>query len=179
MKAWEEQRPANFRPPAPLAILLAIVCRAMLFSERASDHHDKVTWRIFGALLLIGFFGLLRVKSADATLPNSWSLGGEFAVLKIDRPKNSRQMGVQQCVEVRHPDAVNWLAWLKSVRSPEAAFWSGGPNKFRSMFKCPWESRPSASLLHPCVQGVQHGWLMRVRKSTASDFGEDGHTFVL
>lgn len=44
-------------------------------------------------------------------------------------------MLVQQYVEIRHKDAVNWLAWLKSVRPSEAAFWSGTPQKFRNMFK--------------------------------------------
>eukprot|EP00438_Fugacium_kawagutii_P014675 Skav232096 [mRNA] locus=scaffold2353:89080:90360:+ [translate_table: standard] len=141
LKSWEEQKPSSFRPPVPLPLLLTIVCRAMLFSENAETHEDAQCWRIFGALTLIGFFGLLRpgelfsLRAVDATLPNSWSMGNDFAVLRLLRPKNSRQMGVQQYVEVRHPDAVNWLAWLKSVRPPESAIWIGSPHKFRSMFR--------------------------------------------
>eukprot|EP00438_Fugacium_kawagutii_P015492 Skav232953 [mRNA] locus=scaffold1860:174681:176460:+ [translate_table: standard] len=141
LKAWEEQTPSSFRAPLPLALLLAVVCRAMLFSERASDHREELQWKVLGALTLLGFFGLLRpgellgLRGIDAALPNSWLLGNDFAVLLLTQPKNSRQMGRQQYVEIRHPDAVNWLAWLKNVRSPEAAFWSGNANKFRSMFK--------------------------------------------
>ena len=43
--------------------------------------------------------------------------------------------GIQHYVEIRHPDAANWLAWLKSERQPEAALWNSTPHRFRSMFK--------------------------------------------
>ena len=43
--------------------------------------------------------------------------------------------GIQQYVEIRHPDAANWLACLKSERQPEAALWNSTPHRFRSMFK--------------------------------------------
>lgn len=124
LKSWEEQTSTSFRSPVPLALFLVIVCKAMIFS-------DRQIWTCFGALTLIAFFGLLRpgelfaLRGSDATLPNAWSLGNDFAVLRIARPKNSRQMGAQQYVEIRHPVAVNWLAWLKSVRRPDAALWPG------------------------------------------------------
>lgn len=141
IKSWEEQRPSNFRAPVPLTLLMTIVCRAMLLSEEADRSAEVHRWRSFGALVLVGFFGLLRpgellgLKSQDAVLPNTWSLGSDFAVIRLNRPKNSRQMGIQQYVEIRHPDAINWLSWLKSVRAADSALWDSAPNRFRSMFK--------------------------------------------
>lgn len=141
IKAWEELQPSSFRPPLPLTLLMAMVCRAMLNSENCESRKEGELWKAFGAMLLTGFFGLLRpgelfgLRSADAVMPNSWSLGGDFAVVRVARPKNSRQMGSQQYVEIRHPDAVNWLSWLKNVRNNDAALWNSTPNKFRVMFR--------------------------------------------
>ena len=51
---------------------------------------------------MVGFFGMLRpgeifnLRPGDINLANSLSLGSGFAVLRIARPKNDRQMGVQQ-----------------------------------------------------------------------------------
>lgn len=92
-------------------------------------------------MVLTGFYGLLRpgellnLRASDVVPPNSMSLGSAFSVVRIARPKNARQMGIQQYVEIRHPDAANWLAWLKSERQPEAALWNSTPHRFRSMFK--------------------------------------------
>lgn len=141
IKAWEEMKPSNFRPPVPVALLMAIVCRAMLRSEKCDHGREAVRWRAFGTLVLLGFYGLLRpgellgLKASDAVPPNSWSLGNDFAVIRLERPKNSRQMGVQQYVEIRHPDAINWLSWLKNERPTNAALWDSTANRFRNMFR--------------------------------------------
>ncbi|CAL1166211.1 unnamed protein product [Cladocopium goreaui] len=79
---------------------------------------------------------LLALRAADATLPNSLAVGCSFAVIRLVRPKNARQMGRLQFTELRHPDAVNWLCWLK-MRAPQehAVRWPGTAAKFRHMFK--------------------------------------------
>ena len=96
---------------------------------------------MFGTLLNVGYFALLRpgellkLKAFDIMLPNSVSLGAPFAVVRLDHPKNLRQMGKQQFAEVHHPDAVNWLGWLVRTTGPSATLRPSRPNKFRMMFK--------------------------------------------
>ena len=119
-----------------------MVCKARLLAHESADQKSCDAWMIFSALLLVGFFGLLRpgellaLRAADATLPNSLAVGCSFAVIRLVRPKNARQMGRLQFTELRHPDAVNWLCWLK-MRAPQehAVRWPGTAAKFRHMFK--------------------------------------------
>lgn len=33
IKSWEEQKPANFRPPVPIALLAVMTCKARILSE--------------------------------------------------------------------------------------------------------------------------------------------------
>ena len=88
------------------------------------------------------FFSLLRPGEAlaltrdDVVLPNSITLGSPFAVLRLVKPKNARQMGNQQYVELRHPDAVNWLGWLLSTTSctKQNVLWTFSAQKFRRLF---------------------------------------------
>ena len=142
MKSWEEQKPSGLRPPIPLPLLCVMVCKARLLAHESADQKSCDAWMIFSALLLVGFFGLLRpgellaLRAADATLPNSLAVGFSFAVIRLVRPKNARQMGRLQFTELRHPDAVNWLCWLK-MRAPQehAVRWPGTAAKFRHMFK--------------------------------------------
>ena len=142
MKSWEEQKPSGLRPPIPLPLLCVMVCKARLLAHESADQKSCDAWMIFSALLLVGFFGLLRpgellaLRAADATLPNSLAVGCSFAVIRLVRPKNARQMGRLQFTELRHPDAVNWLCWLK-MRAPQehAVRWPGTAAKFRHMFK--------------------------------------------
>lgn len=101
IKAWEEQRPSSFRPPLPIPLLAAMVCKARIFAQ-SSQGPERVLWHVFATLLMVGFFGMLRpgeifnLRPGDINLANSLSLGSGFAVLRIARPKNARQMGVQQ-----------------------------------------------------------------------------------
>ena len=140
IKSWEEQRPSNFRPPLPIPLLVAMVCKARIFAQN-SRGPERVLWHVFATLLMVGFFGMLRpgeifnLRPGDINLANSLSLCSGFAVLRIARPKNAHQMGAQQCVERRHPDAMNWLAWLKNRgHSQESAGWPSNPTKFRNLF---------------------------------------------
>lgn len=141
LKSWEESQPSRFRAPLPLALLVAMVCCSRLRAANSTSERDREMWYVFSALLLVGFFGLLRpgelvnIAGKDVSLPNSLTLGSSFAVIRIARPKNSRQMGIQQFVELRHPDAINWLSWLKVTSSQDRPFWKSSANKFRSMFR--------------------------------------------
>lgn len=97
---------------------------------------------VLSALLLVGFFGLMRpgellcLRARDVILPNSMLLAGEFAVIRIAKPQNARQMGSQQYVEIRHPDAIAWLSWLKCQSAkPDSLLWQSTATKFRVMFK--------------------------------------------
>ncbi|CAL1130725.1 unnamed protein product [Cladocopium goreaui] len=130
IRSWEEQKPSGFRPPLPVALLAALVCQARKFAEKEVDRQRDLWFRL-SALLMLGFFGLLRpgemfkLHSRHVTLPNSLSLGGPFAVVMLE-----------QFTVVHHPDAINWLSWLTltSVKTRKA-LWPSSPNKFRVMFK--------------------------------------------
>lgn len=95
--AWEESRPTGYRPPLPMAMLVAMMCDARIIGSKHSDKEGELWW-IFSALLGIGFFGLLRpgellgLKADDISLPNSLSLGSAFSVVRIRSPKNARQI---------------------------------------------------------------------------------------
>ena len=99
-------KPSHFRAPVHLALLVALVCKAMLLSEEASQRSEAKRWKAFGTLLLVGFFGLLRpgelmnLKTEDAVPPNSLSLASDCAVVRVMRPKNARPMGIAQYVEI-------------------------------------------------------------------------------
>ena len=142
LKSWEEQKPAGLRPPMPLPLLCVLVCKARVLAQESGESKTRDAWMIFSALLLIGFFGLLRpgellaLRASDATLPNSLAVGCSFAVIRLTQPKNARQMGRMQFTELRHPDAINWLSWLK-MRAPhdQSAFWPSTAARFRNMFK--------------------------------------------
>ena len=141
LKSWEESQPASFRAPMPLALLAAMVCSSRIRADSCASDRERVLWFTFSALLFVGFFGLLRpgellnIAGRDVSLPNSLTMGSCFAVVKIARPKNARQMRVQQFIEVRHPDAINWLSWLKATHLDDRPFWQSTSNRFRHMFK--------------------------------------------
>ena len=136
LKSWEESQPASFRAPMPLALLAAMVCSSRIRADSCASDRERVLWFTFSALLFVGFFGLLRpgellsIAGRDVSLPNSLTMGSCFAVVKIARPKNARQMGVQQFIEVRHPDAINWLSWLKATHLDDRPFWQSTSNRF-------------------------------------------------
>lgn len=141
LKSWEESLPTSFRAPMPLPLLAAVVCHARVLASKSRDEIERSRWFTFATLVLVGFYGLLRpgellnIAASDVSLPNSLTLGGRFAVIKISRPKKARQMGAQQFVELRHADTVNWLAWVKLTRNSNTPFWKNSANKFRYMFR--------------------------------------------
>ena len=142
LRNWEESQPSSFRPPMPLALLAVMLCEARALALASPDEKRRDTWMIFSTLLMIGFFGLLRpgelcnIKVGDVSLPSTWSLAGPFAVIRIQNPKNHRQMGQEQFTEIRHPDAINWLAWTLSRRKDLGdRLWPGHTASFRTMFR--------------------------------------------
>eukprot|EP00435_Cladocopium_sp_Y103_P007248 s2633_g2.t1 len=139
--AWEELRPVSFRPPLPIAFLIAMMLEARLHSLK-SENSEGEDWLVFSALIGIGFFGLLRpgeifsLRACDISLPNDISLGCAAAVVRIRHPKNARQMGRQQYASVCHPDVTNWLVWaVKRCQSNQSYLWQGSQQKFRSFFR--------------------------------------------
>lgn len=140
LKCWEEDKPSQFRPPLPLALLAAMLCQARLRAEQAESNQMKLLWLRFSTLLGAGFYGLLRpgellsLCPEDVVLPNSMSLGAPFCVVRISRTKNARQMGIQQFAEIHHPDTVNWLSWLVQVSKVGKPLWPSNPARFRAMF---------------------------------------------
>jgi len=141
VRTWEEQTPTKFRAPLPLSLLVALTCQSRVQAAREKGNAGKSLWLAFSVMLSVGFFALHRpgelfkLKGSHVVLPNSISLGAPFAIVRLESPKNSRQMGRQQFAEIYHPDAVNWLAWLVSKTKPTSLLWPSTPNRFRMMFR--------------------------------------------
>eukprot|EP00438_Fugacium_kawagutii_P036295 Skav217416 [mRNA] locus=scaffold2674:455612:458842:- [translate_table: standard] len=142
LRSWEELSPSGFRAPMPLPLLAAFLCQARLVAVKSLDADEQNLWYVMAALVAVAFYGLLRpgelfgLTSNDVSLPQSLSLAAPFAVIRLKRPKNARQMGLQQFAELRHPDAINWLAWVLHTKSEkDAALWPSSPSRFRVMFK--------------------------------------------
>lgn len=140
LRAWEELKPTSYRAPLPLPLLVVMTCAARHRAYFECKGGQQELWLVFSTLMLVGFFALLRpilnLTVSDITLPNSFSIGGPYAVIRIRSPKNSRQMGAQQFAELRHPDAVSWLSWLVIKRKePAEPLWRGTHTKFRMLFR--------------------------------------------
>lgn len=142
LRSWEEMSPAGFRSPMPLPLLAALLCQSRIIAVRTEDSVEKKLWFIFAGLVAVSFFGMLRpgelfgLLVGDVCLPHSMALAASFAVIRLKRPKNARQMGQQQFCEVHHPDAINWLAWIVHTRAKkERALRPSTPARFRIMFK--------------------------------------------
>ena len=142
LNSWEELRPAGFRAPLPITLLVAMICQSRILGYQSEIEQDKRLWWIFSVLIGVGFFGLLRpgeifnMRCEDVSLPNAISLGSPFAVLRIRSPKNARQMGRHQYTTVKHPDVGDWLVWLIHDRKTSgSAVWPGSQQKFRRFFK--------------------------------------------
>lgn len=116
LRSWEEQQPSAFRAPLPLPLLAVMVVEARRMAMECQEKKQQELWLTFATLMMVGFFSLLRpgelcsLTRKDISLPNAWALAGPFAVIKINQPKNKRQLGAQQFCELRHPDALAILA---------------------------------------------------------------------
>ena len=103
MGRFEEQVPVSFRPPLPLTLLAAMTCQSRLQAARDDSRSSSSIWHVFGTLLNVGYFALLRpgellkLKAFDIMLPNSISLGAPFAVVRLDHPKSLRQGEAAVC----------------------------------------------------------------------------------
>ena len=142
LKAWEEVQPSKLRSPLPIGLLIAMCCRARLVASETTAESAKNKWYIFSALLGAGFFGLLRpgelynLKKVDVGPPNQLSFGIPCVTIRIEKPKNFRQLGHSQFVVVRQPDACNWISWASHVtKASDDRLWKSSPSEFRRMFK--------------------------------------------
>lgn len=141
IRSWEEQRPGKYRTPLPIPLLVCMICKARALGLRCSSESERELWWTFATMLAVGFFGLLRpgelfrIMIADIGLPNSLSLAGDFAVIRISQAKNARQMGRQQFATIRNWDTINWLSWIVNcLRNPNQKLWCSSPQKFKKMF---------------------------------------------
>ena len=138
LKAWEESRISRLRPPLPVGIWVILVglARAKGLSKRGVA---RTQWWTFAVLLEIGFLCLLRpgelfkLTFADVSLPGSITMNAGAAAIRLCRPKNHRQMGHQQFVLLRNPNASRWLSLLCGERAGPEPIWGYGQVRFRSM----------------------------------------------
>ena len=138
LRAWEESRASRLRPPMPVGIWVILVglARAKGLNSRRDA---RARWWMFAVLIEIGFLCLLRpgemfkLTFADISLPGSITMNAGAAAIRLQRPKNHRQMGYQQFVLLRNPNASRWLALLCGERTSPEPLWAYSQVLFRSM----------------------------------------------
>ena len=142
LKAWEEQQPSQLRAPMPLPILMGLLCQIRLIAETELEGKDREKLLKFAALVGLCFFGLLRpgellkLTKRDIDLPNQLTFGAPCVTIRIQKPKNYRQLGHSQFSVIRQPDTCNWLSWLvHQVKVADDKLWFDSPAEFRKIFK--------------------------------------------
>lgn len=142
VKAWEECVPSGMRAPLPLPLLIAFSCMSRMKSvEVGLDTASGQKWLKFGALLGLGFFGLLRpgellsLQRRHLDLPNSLIFALPSITVSITKPKNFRQLGTCQFASVSHPDICNWIVWCCKDLKADQLLWPHSHAEFRRLFK--------------------------------------------
>ena len=138
LKAWEKSPSSHLRPVLPVAIWVILVGLARARGLNARGEL-RAQWWMFGVLIEVGFLCLSRPEEqfkltfADVSLPGSNTMNSGPAAIRLLRPKNHRQMGRQQFVLLRNPNASRWLAFICGDRTGSKPLWSHSQVLFRSM----------------------------------------------
>ena len=141
LKAWEEQEPSQLRSPIPLPVVIGLLCQSRLTGHVCDDQKENLKLLRFSALVGLGYFALLRpgellkLKGEDVDLPNQLTFGSPCVTVRIQKPKNFRQLGHSQFSVVYQTDTCNWISWLKSVTKNRELLWPHSQTEFRRMFK--------------------------------------------
>lgn len=142
LKAWEEQQPSQLRAPMPVPILVGLLCQIRLVAETELEGKEREKLLKLAALVGLCFFGLLRpgellnLTKRDVELPNQLTFGAPCITVRIQKPKNYRQLGHSQFSVIRQTDTCNWVTWLiHHTKAPDDKLWPDSAVAFRRVFK--------------------------------------------
>ena len=139
--SWGLERPGALRTPILLPVLLSLSALSRAYAMNTAGL-DAYLWLAVGIMAEAGFFGLLRpkellgLKLEDISFPEVLlSLAEEFAIVRLDSPKNKRQFGRVQFAVIRSKHSTAWLHWLCKGLLPQDYLWPSSATEFRRRFK--------------------------------------------
>lgn len=128
VRTWETLEPSRHHPPIPRQVVFALAATALAWE-----------WPKVAALLLLGFFGLLRpselisLRRSDLALPSDhWD--GDVIYVRIGAPKTRLQAARDQHVRIEEPKVATWVASVLSSTPSWSRIWQGSLSAFKSRF---------------------------------------------
>lgn len=128
VKTWEVLEPSRHHPPIPKQVMFALAATAMAWD-----------WPKTAALLVIGFFGLLRpselilLRRRDLALPmDHWEEG--IANFRVGAPKTRFKAAKDQHVRIDEPLIADWLNQIFLSTPSWSRIWRGSLAAFKSRF---------------------------------------------
>eukprot|EP00973_Karenia_brevis_P058893 8199175-Karenia_brevis.AAC.1 len=124
-------------------------------------HRHRIWYIMFGILLRLGFYALLRPKetvmlrASDVTIHLSLEQA-PVAVIVVRAPKNKFSMGFSQFALVKDSGTIKWLVWALKYLPPETKLWPSTQPQFAKIFS-EVASRAGISGLHLTPASMRAG----------------------
>ena len=125
LKTWEQLEPVQHHPPMPAQVLFALAAIAQLWH-----------WPRMAAILVLGFFGLLRpaeligLRRKDLALPTD-IFENDVLYLRLGQPKTRLRAASSQHVRIDYPGVATWLSLLIGSIPLWSRIWSGSWSAFK------------------------------------------------
>ncbi|CAK9004203.1 Guanylate-binding protein 7, partial [Durusdinium trenchii] len=120
LKTWDMLEPVTHHPPMPVQVLYALAGTAMAWQ-----------WPHFAALLVLGFFGLLRpseligLRRQDLSLPQDhW--GDNVIYVRVSQPKTRFRAAAAQHVRLDEAGIAGWVQTIFGSMPMWRKLWPGG-----------------------------------------------------
>ncbi|CAE7563489.1 unnamed protein product [Symbiodinium natans] len=128
VKTWEQLEPVQHHPPVPKAVNDALVVTALLWR-----------WPRMAALLVLGFFGLLRpseligLRRQDLALPGD-HFEEDVLYIRVPHPKTRFRAATSQHVRVEFPGVATWITLVVGTTPMWRRIWNGSWASFKLRF---------------------------------------------
>ena len=132
LASWRQELPAGHRTPFTEDLVRAL--SAVAWHQSVQEPADAWRWLIWGFLLRIGFFGLLRPGELSALLVSHILITtASSLVVTIVSPKTRKIFGRQQFAVISDLATVNWARWLLQSLPSSTALWNFPTARLRTM----------------------------------------------
>ena len=126
LKTWDMLEPVTHHPPMPVQVLYALAGTAMAWQ-----------WPHFAALLVLGFFGLLRpseligLRRQDLSLPQDhW--GDNVIYVRVSQPKTRFRAAAAQHVRLDEAGIAGWVQTIFGSMPMWRKLWCGSLASFKT-----------------------------------------------
>jgi hypothetical protein len=126
LKTWDMLEPVTHHPPMPLQVVLALASTALAWN-----------WPHFAALLVIGYFGLLRpselvgLRRRDLSLPQDhWE--PQVLYVRIGQPKTRFRAAMAQHVRIDETGVAAWVQLILGSMPMWRKLWCGSVSSFKT-----------------------------------------------